>query len=212
MQLQLERQQAQAARQQLETARNATRGSGRANAILNANSVPANPNPSINHNTNGSPNPGPAESSTQHNSHSSQFLLSRWFLFLPYTDVDPVPLPGDSNVTMSLPRLSEPRLSEAERQACEAKWADRSLFVTELLLSTLLPDEDASASSSEDEDDCHGSLRHFADFKAMGCVEVMTLDVALENLNLKETTPTVKTTKTTPKSAPTKKEPPAPPL
>lgn len=84
--------------------------------------------------------------------------------------------------------------------------------MTELLLSTLLPDEDASASSSEDEDDCHASLRHFADFKAMGCVEVMTLDVALENLNLKETTPNAKTTKTTPKSAQTKKEPPAPPL
>lgn len=109
-------------------------------------------------------------------------------------------------------RLSEPRLSEAERQACEAQWADRSLFVTELLLSTLLPDEDASASSSEDEDDCHGSLRNFADFEAMGCVEVMTLDVALENLNLKETTPATKTTKTMTKTAPTKKEPPAPPL
>uniref|UniRef100_A0A668A0F6 RING-type E3 ubiquitin transferase n=1 Tax=Myripristis murdjan TaxID=586833 RepID=A0A668A0F6_9TELE len=105
-----------------------------------------------------------------HTAHSSQFLLSR---------------------------LSEPRLSESERQACEAQWADRSLFVTELLLSTLLPDEDASASSSEDEDDCHRPLRNFADFEAMGCVEVMTLDVALENLNLKETTP---------------KEPPAPPL
>uniref|UniRef100_A0A665WG98 RING-type E3 ubiquitin transferase n=1 Tax=Echeneis naucrates TaxID=173247 RepID=A0A665WG98_ECHNA len=170
MQLQLERQQAQAARQQLETARNATRGGGRANAILNTNSAAANPNPSANHNTNPSPNPGPPESNTQHTAHSSQFLLSR---------------------------LSEPRLSEAERQACEAQWADRSLFVTELLLSTLLPDEDASASSSEDEDDCHGSLRNFADFEAMGCVEVMTLDVALENLNLKETTP---------------KEPPAPPL
>ena len=108
-------------------------------------------------------------------------------------------------------RLSEPRLSEAERQACEAQWADRSLFVTELLLSTLLPDDDASASSS-DEDDCHGSLRNFADFEAMGCVEVMTLDVALENLNLKEMTPATKTTKTTSKTAPTKKEPPAPPL
>ncbi|KAM8760476.1 E3 ubiquitin-protein ligase KCMF1-like [Pagrus major] len=185
MQLQLERQQAQAARQQLETARNATRGGGRTNAILNTNSAAANPNPSANHNTNPSPNPGPPESNTQHNAHSSQFLLSR---------------------------LSEPRLSEAERQACEAQWADRSLFVTELLLSTLLPDEDASASSSEDEDDCHGSLRNFADFEAMGCVEVMTLDVALENLNLKETTPATKTTKTTTKTAPTKKEPPAPPL
>lgn len=113
---------------------------------------------------------------------------------------------------LSLCRLNEPRLSEAERQACEAQWADRSLFVTELLLSTLLPDEDASASSSEDEDDCHGSLRNFADFEAMGCVEVMTLDVALENLNLKETTPATKTTKTTTKTAPTKKEPPPPPL
>uniref|UniRef100_A0A3Q0SY39 E3 ubiquitin-protein ligase KCMF1 n=1 Tax=Amphilophus citrinellus TaxID=61819 RepID=A0A3Q0SY39_AMPCI len=120
-----------------------------------------------------------------HTAHSSQFLLSR---------------------------LSEPRLSEAERQACEAQWADRSLFVTELLLSTLLPDEDASASSSEDEDDCHGPLRNFADFEAMGCVEVMTLDVALENLNLKETTPATKTMKTTTKTAPTKKEPPPPPL
>uniref|UniRef100_A0A8C8DH81 RING-type E3 ubiquitin transferase n=1 Tax=Oryzias sinensis TaxID=183150 RepID=A0A8C8DH81_9TELE len=162
MQLQLERQQAQAARQQLESARNATRG-GRANAILAANSAPANP----------------------HSAHNSQFLLSR---------------------------LSEPRLSEAERQACEAQWADRSLFVTELLLSTLLPDHDASASSSEDEDDCHGPLRNFADFQAMGCVEVMTLDVALENLNLKESAPPTKTTKSTSKTAPTKKEPPAPPL
>lgn len=109
-------------------------------------------------------------------------------------------------------RLSEPRLSEAERQACEAQWADRSLFVTELLLSTLLPDEDASASSEEDEDDCHGPLRNFADFESMGCVEVMTLDVALENLNLKEMRPAPKTTKTTTKTAPPKKEPPAPPL
>ncbi|KAA8592632.1 hypothetical protein FQN60_018087 [Etheostoma spectabile] len=183
MQLQLERQQAQAARQQLETARNASRGGGRANAILNTNSAAANPN--ANHNTNPSPNPGPPESNTQHTAHSSQFLLCR---------------------------LSEPRLSEAERQACEAQWADRSLFVTELLLSTLLPDSDASASSDEDEDDCHGSLRNFADFEAMGCVEVMTLDVALENLNLKEMTPATKTPKTTTKTAPTKKEPPAPPL
>lgn len=78
MQLQLERQQAQAARQQLETARNATRGGGRANAILNTNSAAANPNPSANHNTNPSPNPGPAEPNTQHTAHSSQFLLSRW--------------------------------------------------------------------------------------------------------------------------------------
>uniref|UniRef100_A0A3Q3WFJ0 E3 ubiquitin-protein ligase KCMF1 n=1 Tax=Mola mola TaxID=94237 RepID=A0A3Q3WFJ0_MOLML len=111
------------------------------------------------------------------------------------------PNPNSNHNTNSSPNpglleLSEPRLSEAERQACEAQWADRSLFVTELLLSTLLPDKDASASSSEDEDDCHGPLRNFADFEAMGCVEVMTLDVAMENLNLKET----------------KKEPPAPPL
>uniref|UniRef100_M4A715 RING-type E3 ubiquitin transferase n=1 Tax=Xiphophorus maculatus TaxID=8083 RepID=M4A715_XIPMA len=185
MQLQLERQQAQVARQQLETARNASRGGGRANAILNTNSTAANPNPSANHANNPSPHPGATEPNTQHTAHSSQFLLSR---------------------------LSEPRLSEVERQACEAQWADRSLFVTELLLSTLLPDDDASASSSEDEDDCHGSLRNFADFEAMGCVEVMTLDVALENLNLKETSPAPKKTKPATKTAPAKKEPPAPPL
>jgi len=107
-------------------------------------------------------------------------------------------------------RLSEPRLSEAERQACEAQWADRSLFVTELLLSTLLPEEDAS--SSEDEDDCRGPLRNFAHFESMGCVEVMTLDVALENLNLKEMTPATRTAKAVAKAAPAKKEPPAPPL
>lgn len=183
MQLQLERQQAQAARQQLESARNATRGAGRTNAIL-TNSTATNPNPSANMNPNPSPNPGPPEPS-QHTAHNSQFLLSR---------------------------LSEPRLSEVERQACEAQWADRSLFVTELLLSTLLHDDEASASSSEDDEDCHAPLRNFADFQAMGCVEVMTLDVALENLNLKESTTTPsKSTKTT-KTPPMKKEPPAPPL
>ncbi|XP_033828213.1 E3 ubiquitin-protein ligase KCMF1-like [Periophthalmus magnuspinnatus] len=182
MQLQLERQQAQAARQQLESARNASRISGRSNAIL-SNSTTT--NPSTNMNPSASPNPGPPEPS-QHTAHSSQFLLSR---------------------------LSEPRLSEVERQACEAQWADRSLFVTELLLSTLLHDEDASASSSEDDDDGHAPVRNFADFQAMGCVEVMTLDVALENLNLREsTTVSSKSTKPTTKTAPMKKEPPAPPL
>lgn len=100
--------------------------------------------------------------------------------------------------------MSEPRLSEAERQLYEAQWADRSLFVTELLLSTLLPNKDTLASSSS-EDDCHDSLRNFADFEAMGCVEVMTLDLALENLNLTEMKPM-------PKMSPMKKEPPAPPL
>ncbi|KAM8864854.1 E3 ubiquitin-protein ligase KCMF1-like [Synchiropus picturatus] len=185
MQLQLERQQAQAARQQLESARNATRGGSRANAILNSNSTATNPAPGVNHNSNTGPNPGPSESSALHTAQTSQFLLSR---------------------------LSEPRLSESERQLCEAQWADRSLFVTELLLSTLLHDED-DASASEDEDECRSILRNLADFKAMGCVEVMTLDVALESLNLKEeTSPTTKTTKTTNKPPPVKKEPPPPSL
>ncbi|CAL8249137.1 unnamed protein product [Merluccius merluccius] len=197
MQLQLERQQAQAARQQLETARNATRGGGgRTNAVLNTNSAGGNPGNSANPNP--GPNPGPPEPSVLHTTHSSQFLLSR---------------------------LSEPRLSEAERQACEAQWADRSLFVTELLLSTLLPDQNASASSEEEDEDDDGRhhrhhhhagggpLRNFSDFQAMGCVEVMTLDVALENLNLKETAPAAtKTSKSTTKTTATKKEPPAPPL
>ncbi|XP_061623461.1 E3 ubiquitin-protein ligase KCMF1-like [Phyllopteryx taeniolatus] len=180
MQLQLERQQAQAARQQLETARNATRG-GRANAILNANSAAANnSNLSANHNSNPGNNAGPSETHPQHTAHSSHFLLSR---------------------------LSEARVSEAERQACEAQWADRSLFVTELLLSTLLADHQQHCDDIEDDVSadrrCSGSLRNFADFQSMGCVEVMTLDVALENLNLKESGAA---------PPPAKKEPPAPSL
>ncbi|GAA6077570.1 E3 ubiquitin-protein ligase KCMF1 [Tachysurus ichikawai] len=96
-------------------------------------------------------------------SHSSQFLLTR---------------------------LNEPKMSEAERQALESERADRSLFVQELLLSTLMREE----SSSSDEDE----RRDFADFGAMGCVEIMPLDVALESLNLKESS--------------AGKEPPPPPL
>uniref|UniRef100_A0A4W5JLZ6 RING-type E3 ubiquitin transferase n=1 Tax=Hucho hucho TaxID=62062 RepID=A0A4W5JLZ6_9TELE len=75
-----------------------------------------------------------------------------------------------------LSRLSEPRLSEAERQLSEGQWADRSLFVTELLLSTLLADPEHSSDAFSD----------FGTFGDMGCMEVMTLDVALENLNLRE--------------------------
>ncbi len=81
-------------------------------------------------------------------------------------------------------------MSEAERQALESERADRSLFVQELLLSTLMREE----SSSSDEDE----RRDFADFGAMGCVDIMPLDVALESLNLKESS--------------TGKEPPPPPL
>lgn len=82
-------------------------------------------------------------------------------------------------------------MSEAERQFLEGERADRSLFVQELLLSTLMHEE----SSSSDEDD----RRDFGDFGAMGCVDIMPLDVALENLQLKE-------------SSSTGKEPPPPPL
>ncbi|KPP69704.1 E3 ubiquitin-protein ligase KCMF1-like [Scleropages formosus] len=87
-------------------------------------------------------------------------------------------------------KLSEPKMSEVERQALESERADRSLFVQELLLSTLTREE----SSSSDEDE----RRDFADFGAMGCVDIMPLDVALESLNLKERN--------------TGKEPPPPPL
>lgn len=96
-------------------------------------------------------------------SHSSQFLLTR---------------------------LNEPKMTEMERQALESERADRSLFVQELLLSTLMREE----SSSSDEDE----RRDFADFGAMGCVDIMPLDVALESLNLKESS--------------AGKEPPPPPL
>ncbi|KAM7392671.1 hypothetical protein PAMA_007678 [Pampus argenteus] len=104
------------------------------------------------------------ENNPSSSSHSSQFLLAR---------------------------LNEPKMSEAERQFLEGERADRSLFVQELLLSTLMHEE----SSSSDEDE----RRDFADFGAMGCVDIMPLDVALENLQLRE-------------SSSTGKEPPPPPL
>ena len=53
-------------------------------------------------------------------------------------------------------------MSETERQSMESERADRSLFVQELLLSTLVREE----SSSSDEDE-RGEM---ADFGAMGCV------------------------------------------
>uniref|UniRef100_A0A8C7FAC7 E3 ubiquitin-protein ligase KCMF1 n=1 Tax=Oncorhynchus kisutch TaxID=8019 RepID=A0A8C7FAC7_ONCKI len=105
-------------------------------------------------------------------SHSSQFLLTR---------------------------LNEPKMSEAERQVLEGERADRSLFVQELLLSTLMREE----SSSSDEDE----RRDFASFGAMGCVDIMPLDVALENLNLKESG-----TGSYGSSSRSSKEPPPPPL
>ncbi|XP_068430410.1 E3 ubiquitin-protein ligase KCMF1 [Clinocottus analis] len=104
------------------------------------------------------------ENNPSSSSHSSQFLLAR---------------------------LNEPKMSEAERQFLEGERADRSLFVQELLLSTLMHEE----SSSSDEEE----RRDFADFGAMGCVDIMPLDVALENLQLRE-------------RSFTRKEPPPPPL
>lgn len=82
------------------------------------------------------------------------------------------------NSQFLLTRLNDPKMTEAERQSLESERADRSLFVQELLLSTLMQEE----SSSSDEDE-RGEI---ADFGAMGCVDIMPLDVALENLNLRE--------------------------
>ncbi|XP_034152970.1 E3 ubiquitin-protein ligase KCMF1 [Esox lucius] len=96
-------------------------------------------------------------------------------------------------------RLNEPKMSEAERQALEGERADRSLFVQELLLSTLMREE----SSSSDEDE----RRDFVSFGAMGCVDIMPLDVALENLNLTESG-----TGGYGSSSRSSKEPPPPPL
>ncbi|XP_030625068.1 E3 ubiquitin-protein ligase KCMF1 [Chanos chanos] len=105
------------------------------------------------------------------------------------TMVESNPLASHSSQFL-LTRLNEPKMCEVERQALESERADRSLFVQELLLSTLMREE----SSSSDEDE----RREFADFGAMGCVDIMPLDVALESLNLKESS--------------TGKEPPPPPL
>ncbi|XP_025905731.1 E3 ubiquitin-protein ligase KCMF1 [Nothoprocta perdicaria] len=139
MQLQLERQHAQAARQQLES--NAPRAA-----------APARP-----------PAPGTARP--------------------PPRETQAAPAPGKSVPPLYTPcagarRLNDPKLSEWERQSAESERADCSLFVQELLLSTLMREE----SSSSDEDE-RGEL---ADFGAMGCVDIMPLDVALESLNLKE--------------------------
>ena len=76
-----------------------------------------------------------------------------------------------------LTRLNDPKMSETENWSMESECTDHSLFVQELLLSTLVREE----SSSSDEDE-RGEM---ADFGAMGCVDIMPLDVALENLNLK---------------------------
>uniref|UniRef100_A0A8B9VEB4 RING-type E3 ubiquitin transferase n=1 Tax=Anas zonorhyncha TaxID=75864 RepID=A0A8B9VEB4_9AVES len=138
MQLQLERQHAQAARQQLETARNATRRT-------NTSSIPTTLTQSV------------AATNTSNTENIQQTIQNSQFL---------------------LTRLNDPKMSEAERQSKESERADRSLFVQELLLSTLMQEE----GSSSDEDE-RGEI---ADFGAMGCVDIMPLDVALENLNLKE--------------------------
>ncbi|XP_059347639.1 E3 ubiquitin-protein ligase KCMF1-like isoform X2 [Ammospiza nelsoni] len=138
MQLQLERQHAQAARQQLETARNATRRA-------NTSSIPTTLTQSI------------AATNTSNTENNHQTIQNSQFLLM---------------------RLNDPKMSEAERQSKESEQADHSLFVQELLLSTLMQEE----SSSSDEDE-RGEI---ADFGAMGCVDIMPLDVALENLNLKE--------------------------
>ncbi|XP_075419183.1 E3 ubiquitin-protein ligase KCMF1 isoform X2 [Tenrec ecaudatus] len=138
MQLQLERQHAQAARQQLETARNATRRTNTSSVTTTITQSTATANTAT-------------TESSQQAIQNSQFLLTR---------------------------LNDPKMSETERQSLESERADRSLFVQELLLSTLVREE----SSSSDEDD-RGEM---ADFGAMGCVDIMPLDVALENLHLKE--------------------------
>ncbi|KAK6312684.1 hypothetical protein J4Q44_G00160310 [Coregonus suidteri] len=164
LQLQLDRQQTQAARQQLEMSRSTSQRGSRTStqAGLNANPNPGhhNANPGSNSFNNPSPNPVQHVSNTHTQNSNSQFLLNR---------------------------LSEERLSEAELQLREGQWADRSLFVTELLLSTLIANSD---NSEDDLHDCHDAVTRgsdaFAAFGDMGCVEVMTLDVAVENLNLRE--------------------------
>ena len=44
----------------------------------------------------------------------------------------------------------------------------------------------SSSSSSGEEEEGEGGRRDFAGFGAMGCVDVMPLDVALERLELRE--------------------------
>uniref|UniRef100_A0A8C4ZKR8 E3 ubiquitin-protein ligase KCMF1 n=1 Tax=Gadus morhua TaxID=8049 RepID=A0A8C4ZKR8_GADMO len=180
MQLQLERQQAQAARQQLEAGgpRHAARrgnhnnnhhGGGGGGHHHNPGSIgsaaaTALPNP---------PHPAAASAAILTHDHA----------------------PGESNHNANchgasqflLARLCEPKQCEAERQRAEAERADHSLFVQELLLSTLMHDgSSSSSSSSSGGEEEEGGRRDFAGFGAMGCVDVMPLDVALERLELRE--------------------------
>ncbi|XP_061589262.1 E3 ubiquitin-protein ligase KCMF1 [Cololabis saira] len=101
------------------------------------------------------------------------------------------PTPSSHSSRFLLARLNEPKKVEAELQFLEGESADHSLFVQEILLSTLM--HDGSSSSDEEE------RRDFVDFSAMGCVDIMPLDVALENLQLRE-------------SSSSGTEPPSPPL
>lgn len=79
------------------------------------------------------------------------------------------------NSQFLLTRLNDPKMSETERSPWKVRArADRSLFVKELLLSTLVCEE--SSSSGEDE---RGKWQIFG---ATGCVDIIPLDVALENL------------------------------
>ncbi|XP_056146897.1 E3 ubiquitin-protein ligase KCMF1-like [Lampris incognitus] len=157
MQLHLERQQAQAARQRLEVARRTVRRiPGNtwttlrlpSTATTNTATVAeTNTNTTTSTTTTSSPHSSTINSST----HSSKFLLAS---------------------------LNETKMSEAESQLLEEEHADRSLFAQELLLSTLMR-EDGTPSEEE-------VYRDFACFEAMGYADIMPLDVALENLQLRE--------------------------
>lgn len=82
------------------------------------------------------------------------------------------------NSQFLLTRLIDAKMSEMECQSMESECAHHSLFVQALLLSTWVPEE--SLSSDEEE---QGKMTNFG---AMDCVDIMPLDVALVNLNLKE--------------------------
>ncbi|KAG7271549.1 hypothetical protein CRUP_004012 [Coryphaenoides rupestris] len=180
MQLQLERQQAQAARQQLET------GGGRHAGRRGNNN---NNHHGGGHHHNNPGNIGSVAASTSTSSSGTG-----------------VPNPPNAAAAAAIINHHNNAASAADgnhSSNCHgsSQFLLARLFVQELLLSTLMHHGSSSSSSSscsssssggEEEEEGGGGGngrregRDFADFVAMGCVDVMPLDVALERLELRE--------------------------
>ena len=88
---------------------------------------------------------------------------------------------------ITLCRINEPSLTEAEQQNSEVENADRSFFLQDLILSTLNDSDKESDSSLEFDDDALGggsSRGRRSEWKSESSKEVLLHQ--LESLNLKD--------------------------